>query len=488
MTITKFYPKTITSQLIVLMSAVLLIAQVINLLILVGENRIRAKANLVNSSMEHASQTIASLPDLNRMKLPHELRGREFKDGRAYLANRSRALLLDSTIRLESHENQARDVLNKYKVEYKSVQLALVPANSRHSFKLQEEETRQFRQPKRHRFREPRGKRPPPKPKGRRPALNPMVAHLVVSIELDDNTWFNLILPHPPIEPLTPKIVVATTVLFFITLVSVAFFMRRITRPLSSFTQAADEFGRGKVPELLKEDGPNDIRQAAQAFNRMQRRLARTIETQRTMLRAVGHDLRTPLTSLRIRSELIPDSEQRNKFINTINDMTLMTEEILDWTKNASALEAMAQVDIKALLTSIVDDFSDQGHNVILDSTTLVNVENTVLNIRRLGLKRALMNVIGNAVKYAGSAKVSFELSAEHFAIYVEDNGPGIPDHKIGEAIKPFVRLESSRNKKTGGTGLGLSIAETILQADGGRLMLKNKQPKGLRVTLSLPR
>ncbi len=477
---TRLYPKTITSQTLAIMSFVLLVAQLINLAILVGEHRLRAKANLVESASENVARTLSRIPNLDRIQIPFELRRREIGDGRAFISTTSRANLIDTDLRLISYESKAKQTLEKYGIRHESLQLTLVPANSRYSYELQKQEAQDVRRPPRKSFRGPRGKGPPPK--ARKPSVNPSEAHLMVSIQLGANRWFNAIIPHPPMEALTPRILAATTTLFIITLVSLMFFMRRITRPLSKFTEAADEFGRGQEPSQLSEDGPADIRQAAQAFNRMQRRLTRTIETQNTMLRAVGHDLRTPLTSLRIRSEMIPDNDQREKFIATINDMSLMTEEILSWSKNTSSIEPLAQVDIHALLTSIVSDFSDQGHNVVLCTNSGV-----ILNIRRLSLKRAITNVIGNALKYAGMARVSYHIADDRFSIFIEDDGPGIPEEKIDDAIKPFVRLEPSRNKKTGGTGLGLSITETILHTDGGKLVIENKRPTGLRVTLSLP-
>jgi len=260
-----------------------------------------------------------------------------------------------------------------------------------------------------------------------------------------------------------------------------AFFVKRISRPLSKFARAADEFGRGKGPDPLEEQGPEDLRRAAQAFNRMQRRLSRTLETQRTMLRAVGHDLRTPLTSLRIRSEMIPKESNRDKFIATIDDLTLMTEEILGWAKDASTVEQASEVDLVEFINSVFEDFSEQDVSVL-------QMQSTNVSMRRLGLKRALSNIIGNALKYAGSAVISYEQKKAHHIIHVDDDGSGIPEHKFADAMKPFVRLEESRNKKTGGSGLGLSIAESILQVDGGKLVLSNRSPNGLRASLYIPK
>jgi signal transduction histidine kinase len=180
---------------------------------------------------------------------------------------------------------------------------------------------------------------------------------------------------------------------------------------------------------------------------------------------------------------MLPEESQREKIIATIDEMTAMTEEILSWTKNAAGLEEPAAVDLHSLLSSIVDDFVDQGQKITLQCDADI-----VLNVRRLSMKRALSNVINNAIKYGHSADVSVKEYRDSILIHVDDQGPGIPDHLLADALKPFVRLEASRNKDTGGSGLGLSISETVVQAEGGKLMFENLRPKGLRVTISLPR
>lgn len=304
-----------------------------------------------------------------------------------------------------------------------------------------------------------------------------------MSVELEQNRWANVILMHKSIEALTPRILLATAVLLLITLLSVWFFMRKLVTPLSELTEAAHKFGRGAKSMGLRETGPEDIRKAAEAFNQMQRRLGRTLETQRTMLRAVGHDLRTPLTSLRIRSEMIPDEVSRDKFINTIDEMSALTDEILGWAKNLSALEEVSSVDLAALVNSVVDDYADQGETI-----SAKNMPKATINIRRMAFKRALQNVISNAFKYADSAEISVSQTETYYNINVDDDGPGISEEELSRAVEPFVRLESSRNRDTGGTGLGLSITETILHTEGGKLSLSNREPNGLRVTLSVPK
>jgi len=483
--VTKLIPKTVTSQLMALISVALILAQIVNLIVLIGENRLRARSYIVKYSIQRAIEGLQELPPMHQLALPYELRSRHLGHGAIYLAKQNRVSQLSDAERLERYERNLKEALKEQQIDFLGVEIALEPANNI-AGDLPEASADDF----------PIKRRPPPPPRRAQDLRagsrfideiekhrDPKSEHLVISIELQAGVWFNASTPYIPEEPLTPRILIATISLLFITLLSVAFFMLRISRPLSEFARAADEFGRGRAAPILEEQGPDDVRQVAGAFNRMQRRLTRTLETQRTMLRAVGHDLRTPLTSLRIRSELIAERSQRDKFIATIDDMTLMTEDILGWAKNASGIEEVAPADLSALVGSVVDDFLDQGHDI-----TVTEFPALILNIRRLGLKRALSNIITNAIKYAGSVKVIYESSGDSHNIHVDDQGEGIADELIADALKPFVRLESSRNKKTGGAGLGLSIAESILQADGGKLILTNLKPKGFRVTLSLPK
>ncbi len=289
-------------------------------------------------------------------------------------------------------------------------------------------------------------------------------------------------MPHPATESLTGRILLATGLLIGLSLLAAWIFARRISRPISKFAHAAERLGRGDEAELLSETGPQDMRQAAHAFNTMQSRLTRMLETQRTMLRAVGHDLRTPLTSLRLRAENISDEREREKVISTLNDMTVMTEEILGWAKDASGTEPLAFVDLGSLLHCLTDDYQDQGRDVSLQDFKTFSV-----NIRRISVKRALQNLINNALQYGQSATLSVERLKNKIVVHVDDEGPDVPEDQLSEILKPFIRLEASRNKETGGTGLGLSNADTIAQIHGGRLILSNRTPQGLRASFSLP-
>ena len=202
------------------------------------------------------------------------------------------------------------------------------------------------------------------------------------------------------------------------------------------------------------------------------------------MLRAVGHDLRTPLTSLRIRAESIPPEHGQEQIIATLNDMQEMTEEILRWAKESSGLEEVSSVDIGTLLQSLADDYADVGEAVAFNSPD----KPVIAEIRRVALRRAVQNLVDNALKYGQRADVSLHRDVDHVIILVDDEGPGIPPEKLDEITKPFVRLESSRSKHTGGLGLGLAIVQSVVLAHGGELSFENRQTGGLRARISLPR
>lgn len=476
--LSKFLPKRLTGQLMLLVLIALIAAQLVNLFILVDANELRARENIVISAIDLLVERV----DENDGNYPPPRKGRgkpEFLYSRT-----SQAGNLQPQKDLSLYRQIVAAELANNAIDYRSFELVVG-----HSTDL-----KVGRKPPRGGLRPPEGFGPSPKGRDsidRRPppgSKNSVVPEptsevLILSVELEQDRWANVILTHKSIEALTPRIMLATAALLLISLLSVGFFMRRLVTPLSELTEAAQKFGRGAKPMELSETGPEDIRKAAEAFNQMQRRLGRTLETQRTMLRAVGHDLRTPLTSLRIRSEMIPEELLRDKFINTIDEMSALTDEILGWAKNLSGLEEASSVDLTALINSVVDDYADQGETLSAE-----NLLKATVNIRRMAFKRALQNVVSNAIKYADSAQISMSQTSTHYKIHVDDDGPGIPEEQLSRAIEPFVRLESSRNRDTGGTGLGLSITETILHTEGGTLSLSNCETKGLRVTLSIPK
>lgn len=259
--------------------------------------------------------------------------------------------------------------------------------------------------------------------------------------------------------------------------------VRLVTRPLQRLAEAADAFGGDLESPPLPETGPAETRRAAEAFNRMQDRLRRLIAERGRALAAVSHDLRTPLTRMRLRAELVDDETLRAQINADIDDMQAMVESTLDYLRGLRENEAPQSIDMEALLASLVADAQALGHPVTLAGKAVAPY------VGRLSpLKRALGNLIDNAVKYGHSAHIVIADSATELRLCVEDTGPGIAEADLARVIEPYVRLEASRSRETGGVGLGLSIARDAALLHGGRLVLANRADGGLAATLVLPR
>ncbi|MFD0892200.1 HAMP domain-containing protein [Luteolibacter ambystomatis] len=257
---------------------------------------------------------------------------------------------------------------------------------------------------------------------------------------------------------------------------------RRVGRPLRHLTVAAERLGRGEEIVPVPEAGADDIRHTAEAFNRMQSRLRRFVEDRTRMIAAISHDLRTPITSLRLRAEFIADPETREPMIATLDEMQAMTEAALAFSKGESITEPARSIDLAALLESLCDDLTAIGLDVSFEDG-----ERIPWRCRPDALRRALRNVIENAVRYGERARVKLERAPGVLHILVDDDGPGMPEADFEKVFAPFVRLESSRNRDTGGVGLGLAIARSIVRSHGGDITLANREDVGLRVTIVLP-
>ena len=259
------------------------------------------------------------------------------------------------------------------------------------------------------------------------------------------------------------------------------FVARSIARPMRRLAVAAEALGRGESVKPLPESGPDDIRQTAEAFNRMQERLDRFVKDRTRMLAAISHDLRTPLTSLRLRAEFVTDPDVQEKMLTTISEIQTMTEATLAFVREEATAEATRAVDLSALVESLCDDLAELGHNVTFTEGAAINYR-----CRPDALRRAIRNLIENAVRYGECARVSVARTAKGIDIVVEDDAPGIPDEVMEQVFAPFYPLEDSRNRETGGVGLGLSTARAIARHHGGDVILSNRA-KGLHATIGLP-
>ena len=306
---------------------------------------------------------------------------------------------------------------------------------------------------------------------------------LAISLRLPEGDWLNVVTRLRPraIRWAWPSIL-SMVLMAGVILVVVILMLRRITRPLTALSLATERLGRGESVDPLPETGPSEIRQTTAAFNQMQERLSRFIRDRTTLLAAISHDLRTPITSLRLRAELVDDPETREKLLETLEEMQRMTEATLAFAREEASEEATRPVDLAALVESLCADFADMGKPV-----TFSGADKTPYACRPTGLKRALRNLIENAFTYGKRAGVSLETVPEGNRIRIEDDGPGIPEAELERVFAPFVRLEESRSRETGGIGLGLAIARSIVRAHGGELTLENRPEGGLRASVFLP-
>jgi len=262
--------------------------------------------------------------------------------------------------------------------------------------------------------------------------------------------------------------------------------IKHALKPITELADAAKKFGIGKELVPLDEKGASDLLPTIIAFNEMQQQLTSYINDRTKLLAAISHDLRTPLTSLRLRLEFIEESEDKQQMLITLQLMEKMLNATMSFAKLQSELEARQRTNINALFQTIVDEYADKGVTVIYDRSHHDPVSCPPVSIRRM-----IENLVNNSIQYASGDEtaivIDVEISGEMMIISVADNGPGIAEDKMGEAIKPFVRLDSARDTTSSNVGLGLSITQSIAQSYGGTLSLQQNIPTGLRVIIELP-
>jgi signal transduction histidine kinase len=306
---------------------------------------------------------------------------------------------------------------------------------------------------------------------------------LQVSVKLSDGQWLSFATTLPQGAPAVSwQFVISLATMSAIVLVVSAWAVRRVTAPLGLLSAAADRLGRDVASERLAEAGTIEMQRAAHAFNRMQERLRRLIESRTQMLAALSHDLRTPLTLLRLRTEEVAVPEERDKMLATIGAMDEMIGSTLAFARDEVRAEPRRRVDIAALLASVANDMADAGLPVTMQPAPPLNYE-----CQPGALKRAITNLFDNAVKYGKRAEASIATAARAIEITIDDDGPGIAEAELPRVFQPFYRVEASRSRDTGGTGLGLAIAQSIVQAHGGELTLANRPGGGLRACIRLP-
>lgn len=315
---------------------------------------------------------------------------------------------------------------------------------------------------------------------------NPFFSHslsFLMHIQLSDGTWteFHHHLPRAvftwPIH-----LMISITILFIVVIVLSFLAVRLVTRPLSILATAAQALGQNIHHPPLKLTGSQEVRHAALAFNTMQARLIRYIQERTQLLAAISHDLKTPLTRMRLRIERLKDETIQSELLQNLSEMEQMTCAALDYIRGMEGMEPVQKSDIPSLLDKIQEEFDELGKKISVQCDDL-----PPFPVMQKSLKRCLTNLLDNAVTYGQQAHVRADLLTGWLRISIADEGPGIPSAAMEKVFEPFVRLEDSRNRNTGGTGLGLAIARNIVRAHGGELKLSNRPEGGLEVTLTLP-
>ena len=322
------------------------------------------------------------------------------------------------------------------------------------------------------------------RPVGREGAPLAATRIVLASAPAGPHRWLTARALSPPRERgAYQALVVQTAVLFGILMLAIWLLLRRITGPLAALTRRVEEFGRNQATEgQLAPEGPDDLRRLIGAHNAMESRIAGMLDEKDVMLGAIGHDLKTPLAALRVRIESVEDDAERGRMAATIEDITRTLDDILSLARVGRASEPPERTELAALAASVVEEFEDMGEPVELAEGSRV-----VAPVHVTWAKRALRNLVSNAVRYGGSAVVEVSREGNDAVLRVTDHGPGIPADRIADMTEPFTRGEASRNRETGGAGLGLTLARAIAEAHGGRLVLANRAEGGLSAELRLP-
>ncbi|HET8750500.1 MAG TPA: ATP-binding protein [Sphingomicrobium sp.] len=444
----KFLPKSLVGQMAVLIGAALLLAQLVSFAFVLVQRQDFSRAQIDTPAITRFTSTAADFAQAEEEFKPLVLTDAS-RRGARYERGRQPAVPQEGR-RREDTEDRLRRALELAGVQVLETRAAIDP------------------HPVERRSGRPR----------RRPAQT-----MILSAQLPTGDWLNarLIVPgQPPL--LTPEIVLGTLLVYLFVLSAAVLIAVRLARPLGNLTRAAEAFRGRNQPVVVEPSGPTDLRNAILAFNAMNERVVELLEEKDRTLGAIGHDLRTPLASLRIRAESVEPEEDRERMIATIEEMTGTLEDILTLAKVGRSREQFERADVSGLVAAVAEEFRELGSQVNFTSD-----EPHMLDVQPMLLRRAVRNLIDNAIKYAGAAEVEVSGADDRVAISVLDRGPGLTPEELGRVAGAFYRGEPSRNRETGGAGLGLSIAQAVADAHGGSLTIANRAGGGLVASFSLP-
>ncbi len=464
----RFLPKSLVGQLLLLIAVTLLIAQAFNIFLLY---RGAQNQHLSEASAAAVARIVGEIERMNDARY-EERRERRSRRGRRVIPLLSDAAPAVSDAKpLRAVTERAGQAFVNMGLSIRTVEVwetAKLPAALQQSVigvgrgrRLTEEIRR---------------------PMANKPAPPPVRGFVVVAVELEDGRWMSVAtaLRDRNVRALRP-LMIQTVVLYLLLLVPLIWIGRYISRPLHRLTKVANDFQPG-MNDPVPESGPPDTRQLISAFNAMNDRVGAMLDEKDIMLGAIGHDLRTPLAALRVRIENVVDDVERERMIAGVEDMDRTLDDILSLARLGRSAEPMEATDVSALIETVVDEFVDLGKDVIFERH-----ERHVLKVRGVLLRRALRNLISNAVSYGQNATITVDKSGDHLSINVDDSGPGIPEDKIESMFDPFARADDSRNRSTGGSGLGLTLARSIARTHRGDVRLQNRSEGGLRASLVLP-
>ncbi|WP_050526539.1 ATP-binding protein [Pseudorhodobacter aquimaris] len=304
---------------------------------------------------------------------------------------------------------------------------------------------------------------------------------MTLSIRLAGGEWLNVrTMFHRPALQLSPQALLPLLLMVMAVFLVVWWTARQVVGPMRVLAIGADRLGRGLDTDPLPLTGPSEVRDTTRAFNQMKDRLTRFVKERTHMLAALSHDLRSPLTAMRLRIELLDETEDSIRLKALVEEMQAMVEATLAFARGAAKEEPATTVDLTALLADLASDVGEGRASLAASGPMPVT-------IRPQALIRALRNLIDNAVRYGGAANITLSQEPGHVVIRIADQGQGLPDDQLEAVFEPFMRLEASRSRDTGGVGLGLAIARTIIQAHGGSVILRNLAGRGLEAVVQLP-
>jgi signal transduction histidine kinase len=311
---------------------------------------------------------------------------------------------------------------------------------------------------------------------------------IIVGLHLPGEDWLNVSVKVQSPRPWhSPTFLAAFLLMTAVAAALTVWSVRRLTAPVRTLAAAADALGRDVNAPPLPEDGPLEVATAAKAFNTMASRIRRFVQDRTELLTAIGHDLRTPITRLKLRAEFVEDDEQRGKMLADLEELEAMVSATLAFGRDARTTEAVSSLDLAELLRTLLDEASDSRPDLV-EQLRYEGPPHQTVRGRPLALKRALANLVSNAVNYGGGARLRLVPPADGLLVAeVEDDGPGIPPGELERVFEPFHRGEPSRSRETGGVGLGLPIARNIFRAHGGDVVLSNRPMGGVKATVTLP-